>query len=460
MRRLSTRITITTLIVSIVMLLLFLILFLISITSGMRSWEERAVQDLNQQVEVFLKGWISSHPDVSLHEIQASDVPERIIEMSDRLDILDPDGTVIHAYSKHFDKPEDDAAHLIWRIVNPKRNEPGPPAPVEINGEAAAKFVAIPVRFQSYRYSRLIVEKIVNLFFPFSIVALSLSLLAGLYLSRFTAASADRLAKKVSKLASGERGIVFSEEPVTELDSISQSVRKLHRQLIGATIQQTQWVNDISHDLKTPIAAMQIQLEGIHDGVFEADKKRVQNLLTELSHVRTLVEKFMLLTYLSGPDIEIKPETFDVTDYLEERLPAYQDRAVKEKKSLIVSIEPGIVNTDKEILTRILSNLLVNAIKYSPAGAEITFTNKFQDDFLSIQIINTGNIPDDELPFIYNSLYRGEKSRSSSGNGMGLTIVKKLVELLHGTILVESLPDTFGDGSEGKVRASLNLPLG
>ena len=94
-------------------------------------------------------------------------------------------------------------------------------------------------------------------------------------------------------------------------------------------------------------------------------------------------------------------------------MPAYQDLAVKDEKSLVVSIGPGNVNTDREILTRILSNLLINAIKYSPADAKITFKSEFQDNFLSIQIINAGNIP-----------------------------------------------DTSGDEWEGKVRASLNLPLG
>ena len=457
MKRLSTRVAMITLAVTIIMLLLFSIFFLLGVTSGIRNWEERMDHELDGQVERFILDWIELHPDTGLYSIGFADIPERISGITGHLLILNANNEVVLSYDRRKERPEGEKGHIIWRILNLGSRDPRPLSEVTMHGEVVALFTINSVQFHTYQYSNLAIETMANLFLPFCGVALLLSLISGYYLSRFTTKSADRLSKKISKLVEGDQNIIFTEEPVTELNSISQSVRKLQKQLIGATLSQKQWIDDISHDLKTPISAIQIQLEGIQDGIFKPDDARIQNLLSELGHIKALVDKFMLLTYLSGPDTKINAEPIDIYKFLHSIIPLYQDLAEREDKFITAEIDEGIVVSDRELLTRIASNLLVNAVKYSPMGGEIKIAGSFNEDVFHIQVENKGHIPEVELPFIYNSLFRGEKSRSSPGSGMGLTIVKKLVELLNGEITIYNASDNEG---EQTVIARVKLPPG
>lgn len=435
------------------MLLLFISFFLISVASGMKDWERRIDEDLSRQVETCVVDWIKTHPDTSIEQLDISVFPERITGMLSALLIVSPDEDVIFSYEERPDRPPEERVHIIWRILNPRPNEITSFVPITVDGTPVAKFHIRPVEFHTFYYSNLIIEKTVNLFLPFSVIAVLLSLLTGFYLSRFTARAADRLARKLSKIAGGEQNIVLSEEPITELNSISQSVQKLHRQLVAATLSQKQWIDDISHDLKTPISAMQIQLEGIQDGVFKPDSERIQNLLSDLSQVKTLVDKFMLLTYFSRPDIRLEIEQIDFKEFLQTLLPFYRDLAGRRGIGFKAAVAEGSIASDRELLTRILSNLLINAVKYCAPGGTVTLSSSFTEDGLVIIIENSGSIPEKELPLIYNSLFRGEKSRTSEGSGLGLTIVKKLVELLNGKIEIENA----GEDDGRIVRASLQF---
>ncbi|MCL2792915.1 MAG: HAMP domain-containing histidine kinase [Spirochaetaceae bacterium] len=267
----------------------------------------------------------------------------------------------------------------------------------------------------------------------------------------FTSIISGKITKEASivsagleKIALGSRDVVFKESSLNEISSIGKSASILQETLDREEKARKQWTQDITHDLRTPVTAIKVQLEAMADGVLTPEKTRLEKLLTELNRLEILVEDVDRLTKIESEEITLSYADItsnDLIAILEER---FGFQAQEKKIKLIATVDPFTINCDINNLTRALSNLVQNSIQYNSAGQDSEVNIRFykEDNLAIFTIENKGNIPENEAEKIFDRLYRGEFGRSTKGSGLGLTIAKAAIEKHGGSISTYNKKDS------------------
>ena len=221
---------------------------------------------------------------------------------------------------------------------------------------------------------------------------------------------------------------------------------------------QKQFLSDVSHELKTPMSAIIGSVEILkRDGMESPEifNEFMDILLKESYRMQNIINDILELSRLDQTKVTLDYQELDIKAVVKESLDLFEPLAKEKHLSLIYHNkikEPLIL--DYSTIKTILSNFISNAIKYSNEGV-ITIKTKKEDDTFILSVQDEGiGIPKNKLNYIYDRFYQVDKSRSSKiSTGLGLSIVKKIVELNQGTIDVES---TVGIGSTFKVKLPIN----
>jgi signal transduction histidine kinase len=232
----------------------------------------------------------------------------------------------------------------------------------------------------------------------------------------------------------------------SSLQSIDEQKRRLEqnrRDLIA-------WV---SHDLRTPLASMRVMIEAMSDGVVsdpETVSRYLHNSKAEIEHLSRLIDDLFELSQLDVRDNRMDFQRASLRDLVSDTIGSMSAQAQRQQITLT-----GEVDADVDVLfmapdkiQRVLRNLIDNAIGYTPTDGQITLRVKSAGDHVQIDVRNSGSvISPEDLPHIFTSFYRGEKSRARSGDGrrgtgLGLAIARGFVEAHGGRIWVESQPET------------------
>jgi two-component system phosphate regulon sensor histidine kinase PhoR len=219
-----------------------------------------------------------------------------------------------------------------------------------------------------------------------------------------------------------------------------------------------EFVANVSHDLRTPLAGIKAIVETLQDGAID-DKKIAMDFLAkvdaEIDGLTQLVNELMQLSRIeSGRDkLEMKPT--DINLLLHETMSRLYPQA--ERQHLIINEQLATdlpaVKVDDQRLKQVIINILHNAIKFTAAGGQITVTSQQEGGTVVVHIADTGiGILEDDLPHIFERFYKADKSRSGAGNGLGLAIAKHIIQAHGGSIWAQSTP---GQGSV----FSFSLPL-
>ncbi|WP_337104267.1 sensor histidine kinase [Paenibacillus sp. YIM B09110] len=220
---------------------------------------------------------------------------------------------------------------------------------------------------------------------------------------------------------------------------------------------------NISHDLKTPITLIRGYIDAITDGtIAPADtgiylKRIYEDIQTINQFVRNLNE----LSLLETRQLNAEFDSVDAAAFFDTATAKWTAYTRLEKRPFTAVrpqlSAPLIINGDKHLIARVIDNLIDNALKYSDADCPISFTMEYAAEAVIFRVTDAGaGIPEDALPFIFNSFYRVDRSRNSRipGSGLGLSIAKEIADI-HGGGLTVSLNEIDGSGSV----FSLLLPL-
>jgi signal transduction histidine kinase len=232
----------------------------------------------------------------------------------------------------------------------------------------------------------------------------------------------------------------------TELAGLSRSINDLARELEEGERRQQQLIADLAHELRTPLTSVRGSIEAILDGVWLPDREHLSGCHEEIMRVIRLIEDLGTLTNLEWEQIGLNKTDFDLAELL--RLTADQNRAAAEKKGLAITLNlvPSPINADYDRLKQVFCNLLANALHYTDQGGIwISLEplphagNAAQSRRVSIGDTGIGIAPED-LPHIFERLYRADKSRSrnTGGAGIGLAIAAAIVSAHGGAIRAES----------------------
>lgn len=219
----------------------------------------------------------------------------------------------------------------------------------------------------------------------------------------------------------------------SEFDQVIEEFNDLATELEYQETLRKDLISDVAHELKTPITALSGQLQGMIDGVFEPDAKRLNTTLEEVQRLNNLIDMLYEYTKLRTKLPNKKDEEVNLHDLVEEARTTIGIKLDDNKIKLVNNIEEKeVIKTDKYLMHRVLINIIDNAVKYSK-GSEVVI-NKYDN---KITISDNGiGIPQEDIKKIFERFYRVEKSRnrSTGGLGLGLAIVKEIIEVLGGDI--------------------------
>lgn len=284
-----------------------------------------------------------------------------------------------------------------------------------------------------------------DLFISAFIILISVALVVGLWVYRSIAVPLVKLKKATQNIKEGNLDFVLDVEGNDEFSELCQDFEEMRRRLKESTEEKNliekenkELISNISHDLKTPITAVKGYIEGIMDGVADTPEKMDRYVRTIYNKTNEMDHLINELTFYSKIDTNRIPYTFgklNVEDYFadcaEEVGLEMETRGIELVYANYVEKDVMVI-ADGEQIRRVIHNIISNAIKYmdKPKGI-IQIRIKDVGDFIQIEIEDNGKgIGPKDLPYIFDRFYRTDVSRNSSkgGSGIGLSIVKKILE--------------------------------
>jgi len=283
--------------------------------------------------------------------------------------------------------------------------------------------------------------------------ALLVAVLMGVLLARTLTRPLQDLTAATRRVASGELGQEVAVRSSDEIGELATAFNQMSRELARAIQVRRQMTADIAHELRTPLTVIAGYIESMSDGVLAPTPERLAVIYSEIEHLQHLVGDLRTLSQADAGELTLHKQPVAPEELIQRAQAAFEHRA--EQKGIAIQVAPQSatpsVAVDEIRMTQVLSNLLSNALRYTPPGGKIVLGAAARGGQVELSVRDTGaGIPPADLPFVFNRFYRADKSRSDEGeSGLGLAIVKALVEAHGGTI--EALSE-LGRGTTMMIR--------
>jgi two-component system, OmpR family, sensor histidine kinase BaeS len=259
--------------------------------------------------------------------------------------------------------------------------------------------------------------------------------------------------KAAEKMAKGKLEVRVNTMGNDELNELGLSLNQLASQLQLQEISRKNMTSDIAHELRTPLATLKSHIEALEDGIFEATPERMHSLKEEIERLILLIQDLEHLTTMESPEFVLERSKEDLGLAISKSIDAVKGSFVQKGVKLKVKQNSDIMLfLDANRVIQVFVNLLSNALKFTPPNGEVIVETKEENESVMITIRDTGvGIPKEDVKQVFERFYRSEKSRNREfgGSGIGLTIVKRIVEAHGGQIWIES---ELGMGTEVHIR--------
>ncbi len=247
-------------------------------------------------------------------------------------------------------------------------------------------------------------------------------------------------------VAEGDFSVRVQEHRPGEFGRLAQSFNRMATELERAEQQRRNLTADVAHELRTPLHIIQGNLEGVLDGVYEATPEHITATLDETRLLARLVSDLQTLSLAEAGQLPLYPVETLVADLLADVQTSFAGQAAAANITLAVDIpsdaEKLTLVVDADRMEQVLSNLVANALRHTPERGRVSLSASPTANGIRLTVSDSGSgIPPEELPYIFDRFWRGEKSRTrqdGAGSGLGLAITRQLVQAHDGHIHVES----------------------
>ncbi len=278
---------------------------------------------------------------------------------------------------------------------------------------------------------------------PVGLTILLLFIIINLYI-RF-GRPLEELFNAFNAVEAGDLSIRLTEKRADMFTDLFKRFNKMVGELERAEQQRRNLTIDIAHELRTPLHIIQGNLEGILDGIYKPTAEHINAMLDETQLLTRLVNDLQTLSLAETGQLPLHPTRFLLMDLVQDLISGYATAAASQGVVLHINLHnPALtLNADYDRLNQVLSNLVSNALRYTNGGGSIFIETGFgasPERDLKIMVRDTGlGIPAEDLPFIFDRFWRGDKSRSGRiHNGLGLAIARQFIQAHHGRIDVQS----------------------
>ena len=236
-------------------------------------------------------------------------------------------------------------------------------------------------------------------------------------------------------------------------NQIGMAINAMAAELAGTETLRTDFIANVSHELKTPLAVMGNYATMLQrPGITEEEKNEYAKAISEAARkLAQLITNILKLNKLENQQIFPQPKEFDLSEQLCECLLVFEDAWESKNLEIETDIEDDVrIKSDPELLSLVWNNLISNAVKFTPDGGTIGLSLKTEDGSVVVQVRDTGCGMKPEVgQHIFEKFYQGDTSHATQGNGLGLALVKRVVDILSGEIGVQSV---YGTGSTFTVK--------
>jgi len=275
------------------------------------------------------------------------------------------------------------------------------------------------------------------------VAAILTALPVSLFVTGRIVAPIRAMARASVRIAAGqyrERVPVPSDD---ELGELAARFNQMAETLEGVEERRRDLIADVAHELRTPLASIAGYMEGLLDGVIPPQPETFHRIHREAVRLQRLVADLQELSRAEAGQVPVHPRRLAVRDLVETAVarlrPQFEDKGVGLAAEVASGLPPVLVDPDR--IGQVMTNLLGNALQYTPAGGTVTVRAGREDGGVAIAVADTGvGIAAEHLPHVFDRFYRIDRSRAraSGGSGIGLTIVRHLVQAHGGSVRAES----------------------
>jgi two-component system, OmpR family, sensor kinase len=278
------------------------------------------------------------------------------------------------------------------------------------------------------------------------LIALLLSLILAYAISRWVADPLQEVVHAAQTYPSGETKSLPARGP-HEVQDLTRAFNSMVARVESSQKSQREFVANVSHELKTPLTSIQGFAQAILDGTADTPETRqqsVQIILNEAGRMHRMVLDLLDLARLDAGTADLKMSAVDMLALLRNIVEKFTPQAQRANVQLGLNIPAGlpVLTGDGDRLAQVFTNLVDNALKFTPGGGKVTLTALPVGDMMEISVFDTGpGIPQDALPRLFDRFYQVDVSRAGGeghGAGLGLAIVKEIIEAHGGRISVRS----------------------
>ena len=236
-------------------------------------------------------------------------------------------------------------------------------------------------------------------------------------------------------------------------NQIGMAINKMAEELSGTETLRTDFIANVSHELKTPLAVMGNYATMLQrPGITEEERNEYAKAISEAARkLAQLITNILKLNKLENQQIFPQPKEFDLGEQLCESLLGFEDAWEAKNLEIETDIQDDVrIQSDPELLSLVWNNLISNAVKFTADGGKIGITLKTEENHVVVTVSDTGcGMKHDTGKHIFEKFYQGDPSHATQGNGLGLALVKRVMDILNGEIGVQSV---YGEGSTFTVK--------
>jgi two-component system, OmpR family, sensor histidine kinase BaeS len=274
------------------------------------------------------------------------------------------------------------------------------------------------------------------------VIAIAVSVGLAIVLSMRLARPLRDMARAAQRIAGGDYEARVPRAGPDELASLADSFNQMAAGLEQHERERREFIANAAHELRTPLTNLQGYLEALRDGVIAPTPEQFRSLHEEAQRLVRLSESLDALTENDRADRVADLKDIDMRGAVQSAFEIVRPAFETKKIQVDVDVPAGLAaHAEPDGLAQVLTNLLQNASRYTPEGGQASIRAEVRGPWVTVSIANTGDgIPDADLPHVFERFYRVEKSRDAArgGAGIGLAIVKQLVEASGGRVGVES----------------------
>lgn len=288
------------------------------------------------------------------------------------------------------------------------------------------------------------------------IVSLLIGFLATSILSRIFFTPARELRKAIEQVADGDFSVrIETKSSSKEIKEIFTGFNLMAHELHMTEILQSDFVSNVSHEFKTPISAIEGYSMLLQNGDNLTDEQQlyIEKIILNTKRLSGLMGSILLLSKLENQTLQSKESEFSLDEKIRLSLLDLEEEWSKKDIEFDASLDSIIYKGQEALLYHVFSNLISNAIKFSPNGGQVYLTLTSNDNAVTFTISDCGiGLSEDEKKHVFDKFYQGDTSHKGDGNGLGLSLVKKIVSLHNGTV-------TADNRKEGGAIFTVSLPI-